>query len=204
MPNQLTEDAHRRARSITVRYAYTQASNEELAAIDQEYQDEWALLQGDVREGVASQTDILHAHIAYVEWHLESIKREMARRLRAQVFKPGATPAADWTARFDAMRRESIVEGLGLLGVELTKRGNEWKARCPFHTDRSPSFSVSQQKNLWICYSCQRGGDLVEFVVLREGKSRGEALVWLETMMGSVAAGEWNRPAMAGHDAVSP
>ena len=46
----------------------------------------------------------------------------------------------------------------------LRRVGKEWVGRCPLpdHTDRSPSFAVNRQKNVWFCHGCLRGGDAVE------------------------------------------
>ncbi len=188
------DQVRRQGRVVMMRNAYARATDEELAADSMEYRDDWALLQGDLRAGDYEDADTLRIHIAYVEWHIQTIDHEMRRRLRSRVVKRGFEPVVDWTARFDAARQVSIVEGLELLGVELKQQGREWKAHCPFHEDKTPSFSVNEQKNVWICYSCQRGGDLVEFVVLREGKSKGAALAWVEAMLGSIVGGSWHRP----------
>ena len=46
----------------------------------------------------------------------------------------------------------------------LRRIGKEWVGRCPLpdHEDRSPSFTVNPEKNLWFCHGCLRGGDVVE------------------------------------------
>jgi DNA primase len=46
----------------------------------------------------------------------------------------------------------------------MRRIGNEWVGRCPLpdHEDRSPSFTVNSDKNVWFCHGCLRGGDLVE------------------------------------------
>lgn len=187
----------KRGRMTMMRHAYHTASDAELHAIDREYQDEWALLQGDLHAGDYGDLDgvAIVAQLRWCEWNIKTIEREMMRRLRASVNKGDVMSHTDWTGRFDNMRQQSIVEGLGMLGLDLHKKGKEYKARCPFHEDDTPSLSVNQQKNVWTCYSCQRGGDLVEFVTLLYGKSRGEALMYLEKMYGSVAAGSWSLPA---------
>ncbi len=48
--------------------------------------------------------------------------------------------------------------------VVLRKSGSNHTGLCPFHSERSPSFSVSEQKQLYHCYGCKKGGDLVNFV----------------------------------------
>ncbi|WP_425328862.1 CHC2 zinc finger domain-containing protein [Ruoffia tabacinasalis] len=50
-----------------------------------------------------------------------------------------------------------IVELIGQY-VQLNKRGTNYMASCPFHEDNNPSFSVSQPKQIYKCFSCGRGG----------------------------------------------
>ena len=47
--------------------------------------------------------------------------------------------------------------------------GASYMGACPFHTDKTPSLSVSADKGVWHCFSCQRGGDLFTFVMEMEG-----------------------------------
>ena len=48
--------------------------------------------------------------------------------------------------------------------VDLKKNGSEYSACCPFHDERTPSFSVSPAKNMWYCFGCGEGGDVIDFV----------------------------------------
>lgn len=52
--------------------------------------------------------------------------------------------------------------------VKLTRRGNSLVGLCPFHSERTPSFSVSPGKNLYHCFGCNRGGDAIGFVMEKE------------------------------------
>ncbi len=52
-------------------------------------------------------------------------------------------------------------------GVDLKRIGRGYKGHCPFHEDnKSPSLSVTPGKNLWKCFGCGKGGDIIEFVQL--------------------------------------
>lgn len=69
-----------------------------------------------------------------------------------------------------------IVEVVGA-AVPLQRAGRHFKARCPFHTERTPSFYVFPESQSWHCFgACASGGDLFTFVMKREGVSFPEAL----------------------------
>ncbi|MEX1087189.1 MAG: CHC2 zinc finger domain-containing protein, partial [Candidatus Paceibacterota bacterium] len=53
--------------------------------------------------------------------------------------------------------------------VTLTSAGVNWKARCPFHNERTPSFSVSSERQMYYCFGCGAGGDMINFVERIEG-----------------------------------
>jgi DNA primase len=59
----------------------------------------------------------------------------------------------------------------------MRRIGKEWAGRCPLpdHPDRSPSFAVNPQKNLWWCFGCLRGSDVVELYRLYHGYDQREA-----------------------------
>lgn len=49
--------------------------------------------------------------------------------------------------------------------VKLSRKGSTLMGLCPFHTERTGSFSVSPHKNLFHCFSCNRGGDAITFIM---------------------------------------
>ncbi len=59
---------------------------------------------------------------------------------------------------------------------KLRRIGAEWVGRCPLpdHEDRTPSFAVNPQKNVWFCHGCIRGGDVVELARLAWGYTQRE------------------------------
>ena len=50
---------------------------------------------------------------------------------------------------------------------------------CPFHSERTASFSVTAHKNLFHCFSCNRGGDAITFIMEKENLSFGEAIKFI-------------------------
>ena len=63
--------------------------------------------------------------------------------------------------------------------VTLRKRGVNYIGLCPFHNEKTPSFSVSPSKGVCKCFSCGKGGNVVHFIMEHEQLSYYEALKWL-------------------------
>ena len=63
--------------------------------------------------------------------------------------------------------------------VQLKKSGRSFMGRCPFHNERTPSFSVSPDKQLYHCFGCGAGGNVISFIMDIENMSFPEALEWL-------------------------
>lgn len=63
--------------------------------------------------------------------------------------------------------------------VSLRRRGANYWGLCPFHDDRSPSFSVSPSKGVCKCFSCGKGGSAIHFIMEHEQLSYYEALKYL-------------------------
>jgi DNA primase len=60
--------------------------------------------------------------------------------------------------------------------VELKKRGKSFWGLCPFHSEKTPSFSVDPDDGLYYCFGCKEGGNVFTFLQKMEGLSFGEAL----------------------------
>ena len=76
-----------------------------------------------------------------------------------------------------------IVEVVGDY-VHLVRRGANYMGLCPFHNERTPSFSVNKRKNFCYCFSCKQGGSPVNFIMKKEGLSYHEALLHLAKKYG--------------------
>lgn len=75
--------------------------------------------------------------------------------------------------------RTNIVEVVSECGVALRPAGRDYKGLCPFHEEKTPSFTVSVQKQIFYCFGCQTGGNVISFVQKHEGKSFIETMEWL-------------------------
>ncbi len=75
----------------------------------------------------------------------------------------------------DAVKdKPSIVEVIGDR-VDLRKSGRNYRGRCPFHQDKTPSLSVSEEKGLFHCFGCGESGDVIDFIQKLDGLSFPEA-----------------------------
>ncbi|MFY7898815.1 MAG: CHC2 zinc finger domain-containing protein, partial [Chitinophagaceae bacterium] len=63
--------------------------------------------------------------------------------------------------------------------VKLKKRGSNYLGNCPFHNEKTPSFTVSPAKELYKCFGCGKSGNTITFVMEHEKLSYVEALKWL-------------------------
>lgn len=63
--------------------------------------------------------------------------------------------------------------------VHLIKRGRNFVGLCPFHNEKTPSFSVNSVRNFCYCFSCKKGGSPVNFIMEKEGLSYHDALLHL-------------------------
>lgn len=68
--------------------------------------------------------------------------------------------------------------------VHLVKRGANYMGLCPFHNERTPSFSVNKARNFCYCFSCHKGGSPVNFLMEKEGISYVDALLQLAKQYG--------------------
>jgi DNA primase len=86
-------------------------------------------------------------------------------------------------AKQDVKDRLDIVEVISGY-VRLHRQGQEYVGLCPFHSEKSPSFTVSRDKQLWYCFGCSEGGDLFDFVMKAEAVDFSQALRMLADRAG--------------------
>jgi len=73
---------------------------------------------------------------------------------------------------FDAAQITEVVQEF----VTLKKRGVNYLGLCPFHNEKTPSFMISPEKQIWHCFGCGKGGDILAFVMEIEGVDFAGAL----------------------------
>src|SRR5689334_16499591 len=74
--------------------------------------------------------------------------------------------------------RLDIIDVIGQF-VKLKRRGSNYLGLCPFHNEKTPSFTVSPTKELYKCFGCGRSGNTISFLMEHEKYSYVEALKWL-------------------------
>ncbi|HEX7456158.1 MAG TPA: DNA primase [Candidatus Nanoarchaeia archaeon] len=81
---------------------------------------------------------------------------------------------------------KSRVDIVGFINeyTPLKKAGRNYKALCPFHTEKTPSFMVSPDRQIFKCFGCNEGGDIFAFYKRMEGVEFGEALKFLAQRAG--------------------
>ncbi|MEM8816049.1 MAG: DNA primase [Pseudomonadota bacterium] len=95
----------------------------------------------------------------------------------------------------DLVSRADVVEVVGRR-VQLKKAGREFKACCPFHDEKTPSFTVSPSKGFYHCFGCGAHGTAISFLMDYDHMSFVEAIETLAAMLGvEVPRDESDRPA---------
>ncbi|EIF35337.1 DNA primase [Burkholderia sp. Ch1-1] len=92
-------------------------------------------------------------------------------------------------AELERLKAEVSVEQLVRAhGIELVKSGRDWRGRCPFHEDGTPSLVVTPSKNLWHCFGCGLGGGPVDWAMKANGISFRHAVELLREGIPALAA----------------
>ncbi len=89
--------------------------------------------------------------------------------------------------------RVDIAEFIGSY-VHLKKSGRNYVGLCPFHKEKTPSFTVSPGRQMFYCFGCGAGGDVLAFLMKKDGLSFPEALKTLAARVGIELAGEEESP----------
>src|SRR6476620_12786502 len=76
----------------------------------------------------------------------------------------------------DELRARVTLSAVVQRTTKLQRAGREWKACCPFHNEKSPSFTVSDEKGFYHCFGCGAHGDVIGFLMRSEGLSFPESV----------------------------
>ena len=68
--------------------------------------------------------------------------------------------------------------------VKLKKRGANYLGLCPFHNEKTPSFTVSPSKEIYKCFGCGKSGNSISFIMEHEKATYVDALKWLAKKYG--------------------
>ena len=92
----------------------------------------------------------------------------------------------------ELLARSDIVDIVGGY-VALKKRGGDYWACCPFHNEKTPSFSVSPDKRFYYCFGCKKGGSVINFIMEMENLPYPEAVRFLVHLLGGDLKIRWDR-----------
>ncbi len=85
----------------------------------------------------------------------------------------------DW---LDELKRKNDIVSVVSKYVQLQQRGNKFWGCCPFHREKTPSFTVDQYEGLFHCFGCKEGGDVISFIEKIESCDFHDAVVRLAEM----------------------
>ena len=84
----------------------------------------------------------------------------------------------------EEIRRKIDIVDLISNYLTMKKSGANYKAPCPFHQEKSPSFMVSPEKQIFKCFGCGKGGSIFDFIMEMEGMNFPESLEYLAQRAG--------------------
>jgi DNA primase len=87
-------------------------------------------------------------------------------------------------AAINEIRNRADIVSLVARYVELKQAGRNWKGLCPFHNEKTPSFNVNPDRQIFHCFGCQEGGDVIAFLMKHDGLSFPEAARSLASDLG--------------------
>ena len=87
-------------------------------------------------------------------------------------------------AFLDELRARTTLSAVIAPSVKLLRAGREWKACCPFHNEKTPSFTVNDDKGFYHCFGCGAHGDAIRFLTDNRGMQFMDAVKELAAKAG--------------------
>ena len=87
-------------------------------------------------------------------------------------------------AWLDELRARTVLSAVIAPTVKLIRAGREWKACCPFHNEKTPSFTVNDDKGFYHCFGCGAHGDAIRFLTDNRGMQFMDAVKELAAKAG--------------------
>ena len=84
----------------------------------------------------------------------------------------------------DQLRTRVTLSSVIMRTTKLQRAGREWKACCPFHDEKTPSFTVNDQKGFYHCFGCGAHGDVIRWMTDQRGLPFMEAVKELAAAAG--------------------
>lgn len=89
--------------------------------------------------------------------------------------------------------RVDIVEEAEREGLHLKRYGRNYKMRCPFHSEHTPSFTISREKQIFKCFGCGIGGDVISLIAKLTNRSNRDIIIQYAEYLGIIDHGNINR-----------
>ena len=84
----------------------------------------------------------------------------------------------------DELRARVTLSSVVMRTTKLQRAGREWKACCPFHNEKTPSFTVSDEKGFYHCFGCGAHGDVIRWMTDQRGLAFMDAVKELASEAG--------------------
>ncbi|MDO8573942.1 MAG: DNA primase [Candidatus Daviesbacteria bacterium] len=117
---------------------------------------------------------------------LDLLGVQLPQQYRKAEFRTGLWDYCKTMDDVEAVKEKINIVDLISEYLPLKKAGVNFKAPCPFHNEKTPSFVVSPERQIWHCFGCQAGGDVFTFLMQKEGIDFKDALEMLATRAGII------------------
>ena len=83
----------------------------------------------------------------------------------------------------EEIKNKTSLSGVISKNVKLIQKGNEFLGLCPFHKEKTPSFTVSDDKGFYHCFGCQAHGNVIDYIMKTQGLSfQDKALFYIRLL----------------------